>query len=43
MKAKDMAKILMEHPDAEVATYGIRGNVESRNLIFNGVNWWIGA
>ena len=42
MKAKKLAEILLEHPDVEVYAYGIRGTVESHNIIFNGENYYIG-
>lgn len=42
MKAKDLAEELMEHPENEVYCFGIKGSIESHNVIFNGFNWWIG-
>lgn len=43
MKAKDLAKLFLEHPDKEVYAYGIKGTVESHNVVFNGENYYIGA
>ena len=43
MTGRQIAEKLMQHPDAEVCNYGIRGSIKENNILFNGSNWWIGA